>query len=69
MNELRKCPFCGGEAQIRTGITSSVPRASKAIVICKSCNSSSDWFYDKELNGEFIMLAIEAWNRRTDDGK
>ena len=69
MNELKPCPFCGGEAHIRTGVTTSIPRVSKAIVVCKNCNSSSDWFYDHGLNGEFIMQAIEAWNRRTDDGK
>ena len=32
--DLRRCPFCGGEARIRTGVTSSVPKLSKALVIC-----------------------------------
>lgn len=64
MDELKPCPFCGGEASIRTGVTSSVPKVPKAIVICQKCSASTDWFYDTELDGGFILKAIEAWNRR-----
>ena len=69
MNELKPCPFCGGEASIRTGVTSSVPKVPKAIVICQKCSASTDWFCDKGGNAEFVFEAIEAWNRRVENGK
>ena len=62
--DLKPCPFCGGEAKIRTGVTSSVPKLSKALVICQQCLASTDWFYDTAGDAEFVFEAIEAWNRR-----
>ena len=62
--DLKPCPFCGGEARIRTGITSSVPKLSKALVTCQKCLASTDWFCDTESDAEFVFKAIEAWNRR-----
>ena len=64
MPDLKQCPFCGGKARIRMGITSSVPRVSKAIVICQKCAASTDWFCEKRGDAEFVFEAIEAWNRR-----
>ena len=64
MPDLKQCPFCGGKARIRTGVTSSVPRISKAIVICQKCSASTDWFCEKGGDAEFVFEAIEAWNRR-----
>ena len=62
--DLKPCPFCGGEARIRTGITSGISKSSKAIIICQKCLASTDWFCDKEGDAEFVFEAIEAWNRR-----
>ena len=62
--DLKPCPFCGGEARIRTGVTSGVPKSSKAIVICQKCLASTDLFCDKEGDAKFVFEAIEAWNRR-----
>ena len=62
--DLKPCPFCGGEARIRTGVTSSVPKLSKALVICQKCLASTDWFCDTAADAEFVFEAIEAWNRR-----
>ena len=64
MPDLKPCPFCGGEARIRIGVTSSVPHVSKAIVICRECSASTDWLYEKKGDAEFVFEAIEAWNRR-----
>ena len=64
MEELRCCPFCGGEGKIivRRGKNGWRDRYS---VLCDyddgGCGSESGWYhYEQE--------AIEAWNRRADDG-
>ena len=64
MPDLKPCPFCGGKARIRTWVTSRVPNVSKAIVICQECSASTDLFYEKVGDAEFVFEAIEAWNRR-----
>ena len=64
MHDLKPCPFCGGEARIRNWVTSGVPKASRAIVICQKCLASTDWFCDKGGDAESVFDAIEAWNRR-----
>lgn len=48
--ELKTCPFCGGEAEI-------VISGGDRRVDCKKCGARSDW-YDTEAE------AIAAWNRR-----
>lgn len=48
--ELKPCPFCGGEAEI-------VMSGGDRRVECKKCGARSDW-YDTEAE------AIAAWNRR-----
>lgn len=52
MKELKKCPFCGGEAEI----------AGYKIfwVICKECTAETKGFDTRE-------EAIEAWNRRAEE--
>ena len=61
MAELKPCPFCGGEAKLEHLSKSSM-------VYCLSCKASSklieyapDYASDEK--------AIEAWNRRAEDGK
>ena len=56
VQELKPCPFCGGEAEI---FYSDVHMAF--FVHCKHCIASIHPFPDKE-------VAIEAWNRRVDNG-
>lgn len=71
---LKKCPFCGGNADIwrmsgRYGYFMQVK--------CSVCDASSRTFYDgKEDKGEddytkwdtvAAQRAIEAWNRRVGD--
>lgn len=67
--ELKRCPFCGGKAEVRTKYiekeTKDVPVSS--YVRCTRCFAQSDEFLYK--NTEFILIdpaeeAIKAWNRR-----
>ena len=55
MEELRKCPFCGGEAVIKHGIISD----DNIYVACVECDSCSGILHEE---GE----AIAAWNRRVE---
>lgn len=59
MDKLKPCPFCGGEA--KTGTTLFGIRSGLIFVYCKKCYASSLDYKTKE-------DAIEAWNRRVDDG-
>ncbi len=52
MDRLKRCPFCGGEAEI-VGYTIFW-------VTCKECTAETKDFDTKE-------EAIEAWNRRAEE--
>ena len=52
MEELRKCPFCGGEAEMHYGIFTD-----DAYVECIECKARSHVFFENN-------SAIVAWNRR-----
>lgn len=69
MDELKPCPFCGGDGKIVTGVTSGVPRRATAYVKCVECGASAGLFYDFAADGSFVFKAIEAWNRRYEDGR
>ena len=64
---LRRCPFCGGEAQVHTGVSSGVPHYSIAYVFCSKCIVSTREFEDTEHDGEYVFKAKESWNRRIED--
>ena len=53
-NELKPCPFCGGEAKVNEF-------NDVFFVACVVCQSETIWFETPE-------EAIEAWNRRVDNG-
>ena len=60
MAELKKCPFCGGEARIYiTGDNDGYRVACKKIL---ACGAKLEWF-DKEED------AIEAWNNRATEAE
>lgn len=82
MNKLKPCPFCGGEAKLskvcdsyRTNPTAIIHQFQ---VICTNgcCITPSykSYIFQDE-SGEVVVRengaekAIEAWNRRDDDGK
>lgn len=61
-NELKPCPFCGGEAQLEhdfMGIGSSY-------VVCKKCGLKSVSFM-RSFECSSDANAVEYWNRRADN--
>ena len=62
VNELKPCPFCGGEAKIRSGLyglngyqIGCKPKPTQCI--CPGCISISQYYWGRG-------MAIKAWNRR-----
>ena len=50
--KIKPCPFCGGEAELNSGVENWVE--------CTVCHNRTDtWLCDSK--------AIERWNRRTND--
>lgn len=60
-DELKPCPFCGGEAQIKHLITAGVRTHSR--VECTRCHVKTD-FYVHQFGERNV---IKVWNRRTND--
>lgn len=68
MQELKSCPFCGGEAEIQTskrwpdGVEAAVDGYT---VVCQNLDcifgGNDEWWADTEAE------AIEAWNTRHED--
>ena len=64
MDELKPCPFCGGEAIIsvdKYAVKDAKDRRWGYTIICSNCCAMSGHTYTVE-------KAREAWNRRTDNG-
>lgn len=59
-NELKPCPFCGGEALLIT-FRDEYRRLNPSVVHCSVCDVESKVYLRKK-------EAIEAWNRRYGDG-
>ena len=59
MPELKPCPFCGGEAVFDT--VSNGAGNPRGFVRCKNRCCEMCWVLNKN-------EAIEAWNRRAEDG-
>ena len=66
--EMKPCPFCGGEAEMLIGMH----HFSDAKVSCKNCSAESGLFDESEgfersdeLAGRNADAAAKAWNTRT----
>ena len=68
MSDLKPCPCCGGEPQIRytglnsgyMGYTSNILMRSKpGFVMCLKCGLQTP-------HGSRVCVAIEKWNRRAE---
>ena len=64
MAELKKCPFCGGEAHERTAypVDESGLEMNMYIVGCKNCDIEFSWLWNKE-------CAAELWNNRATEAE
>jgi Lar family restriction alleviation protein len=65
MEELKKCPFCGGEAEmnVNVGIYGYTPDIYCAI--CKCCGAKIEMVSDNY--NDLSTAVIDAWNRRVSD--
>lgn len=67
MDELKPCPFCGGEASFKKHSFYYDKERSFSDntygISCNNCFAESYQFYQTK------EKAIEAWNRRVEDGK
>lgn len=57
---LRNCPFCGGKAEIKANYSQTCFGNPTYIVGCFNCCIAERSY--------FKNTAIEAWNRRADNG-
>lgn len=71
MAELKilPCPFCGGKAEMYNGVECSGHGAfyEYSVVMCSKCNASGKRIYDVDVKDKKTH-AMEAWNRRVDNG-
>jgi len=67
MTELKPCPFCGGDAELKEKEYATAGHKKWAYVRCKVCEATSNYF-SENLAYCANEKAIEAWNRRTENG-
>ena len=62
MKDLKRCPFCGGEAEIHERYRKGTPNRKLFWVECKACWVAQ---YHGDIGGyRTRSKATEAWNRR-----
>lgn len=72
--EIKKCPFCGGEAEIDI-IGDKEGCFALAGIYCKKCGIYFTCYETQWQDGEDDIsqeeknALLEAWNRRVDDGQ
>lgn len=65
-NELKPCPFCGGEIDERGGQCDYGKKIMKLDISCRKCGTI--FKFKSKWSDNPYSEAIEAWNRRcTDD--
>ena len=57
--ELKSCPFCGGEGSIQEHVF--IGFSSTYGIVCLDCGAKSRQFFDTK------QEAIDAWDRRVND--
>lgn len=62
MNELKPCPFCGGEARV-------IPQPNYTDNRCKYFVTCTNCGIETPRTARTGEKAIEAWNRRVDNDK
>lgn len=60
MERFKPCPFCGGKHPFLSKVTTNY-YAEQFFVICEDCQAKSKYATSEN-------KAIEAWNRRADNG-
>lgn len=63
---LRECPFCGGEAKMQFGWPAQQKKQKMVFVKCKSCGCKTKTVYQMAYQAwdDCKRYAVEAWNRR-----
>lgn len=63
MTNLKRCPFCGGEAKVAHDVTIVY---TWSYISCTKCKARTTYFLmSTEYSSD--QRAIEAWNRRVED--
>ena len=65
--EIKKCPFCGGEAG--TFVQDIVYNIVEVRIICKKCQVDLSRLASPKAKDDCLEKLIEHWNRRVDDGE
>ena len=73
MEELKKCPFCGGDVRIKMERKNNV--GWTIWCECKKCHAKTEGYCPSMQNADNALNsintckinAIEAWNRRAED--
>ena len=66
MTELKKCPFCGGEAKLNYERIQGEDKGFWAQVKCKKCCGRSGGTWAGSYNAA-ERKEMEAWNRRAEE--
>lgn len=76
--ELKPCPFCGGKAFLKDGKPTTFG-TFEVLVICKNCSASivgvsrinfATHRFEEKIGYDLAReQAVNAWNRRIDNGK
>ena len=62
MNELKPCPFCGGEARVNERYRSGTANRKMYWISCSACGISQQ--HDNTSGYRYQSKAIDRWNTR-----
>lgn len=67
--ELKNCPFCGGQASVSQGCSLFDKKQQYEFVSCELCGGRTARYFHSQYGNEARNEAINAWNRRAENGK